>query len=242
MKRDIADSADVRPRTTTDLSFTRWIDRALRLHPMDEGAAVRQGGVMVIRTLLDGQLDGIVRGATGILRSLRCPTEPLDLNNLWADPKQRADWLRGHPGAKLTDARAKGAFFALLYVRDLRRELDRLPDAAVVAEKALMVGAIAANLGLWALQGCMGTHDRTPKATTNHKKPLAYDPRAEVVRVVHLPIAIGVSRASVWRRRRDDPTFPKAIQLGDNSVGVRRCDLDAWLESRKARRAAVGQC
>lgn len=68
------------------------------------------------------------------------------------------------------------------------------------------------------------------------KGSLPYDPESVVVRKTHAgPKVLAESNSTVWRRSKDDPTFPKAIKLGDNSEGYLRSDLMAWLESRKRR-------
>ncbi|NJD37373.1 MAG: AlpA family phage regulatory protein [Geobacter sp.] len=44
---------------------------------------------------------------------------------------------------------------------------------------------------------------------------------------------IGLSRATLHRLEKSDPTFPKKIQLGMQAVGRMESDLLAWLESRR---------
>ena len=66
---------------------------------------------------------------------------------------------------------------------------------------------------------------------SNNKKPLEYDPRSEVVRVCHFPIAFGLSEVTCWRLRQKGD-FPPVIQLGENSAGARRPDIEAWLARR----------
>jgi prophage regulatory protein len=65
-----------------------------------------------------------------------------------------------------------------------------------------------------------------------HKRALTYDASSEIVRAVHAPLVIGLSYETIWRRRRAGD-FPPAIRLGDNSVGFRRRDLHAWLDSKQ---------
>jgi predicted DNA-binding transcriptional regulator AlpA len=66
------------------------------------------------------------------------------------------------------------------------------------------------------------------------KKPLPYDPDSVIVRKAHVgPKVLASSSCTVWRRSKDDPSFPKAIRLGDNSEGYLRSELLAWLESRR---------
>lgn len=44
---------------------------------------------------------------------------------------------------------------------------------------------------------------------------------------------IGLSRATLHRLEKNDPSFPKKIQLGIQAVGRLESDLLAWLESRR---------
>ena len=73
---------------------------------------------------------------------------------------------------------------------------------------------------------------KAEKKSGNNKKPLAYDPRSEVVRCCHFPIVTGLSEVTCWRLR-DKGDFPPVIQLSENSKGARRRDLEAWLASRE---------
>jgi len=43
----------------------------------------------------------------------------------------------------------------------------------------------------------------------------------------------GLSRVQRWRRVRAKPsTFPAPVQLGPNSIGWRKSEIEAWLNSR----------
>ena len=64
------------------------------------------------------------------------------------------------------------------------------------------------------------------------RRPLVYDPHSEIVRNEHTPIVVGLSLPSIWRRRQNGKFVP-AIQLGPNSVGFRRRDLEQWLAARE---------
>jgi predicted DNA-binding transcriptional regulator AlpA len=47
-------------------------------------------------------------------------------------------------------------------------------------------------------------------------------------------VAAGYARSKVnlWRMRKD-PTFPKPLRLGPQSIGYRKADLDKWLAERE---------
>ena len=44
--------------------------------------------------------------------------------------------------------------------------------------------------------------------------------------------AMGLSRTTEWRRERDDPTFPKRVQIGPGSWAYRVSDVQRWIETR----------
>lgn len=44
----------------------------------------------------------------------------------------------------------------------------------------------------------------------------------------------GVSRASIWRWVKSDPTFPKPVQLSAGCSRWRLSDLDAWEATKVA--------
>jgi len=46
---------------------------------------------------------------------------------------------------------------------------------------------------------------------------------------------MGISRTTAWRRERDDPTFPVAIQCGPCSFRYRVADIQKWIDSRPLR-------
>ena len=55
--------------------------------------------------------------------------------------------------------------------------------------------------------------------------------RAEVLHPREVARYVGLSRPTIDRWRKAGK-FPKAIQLGPQSIGWRRSDLDAWLNER----------
>jgi prophage regulatory protein len=62
-----------------------------------------------------------------------------------------------------------------------------------------------------------------------------FDPASEVIRPRHLKHVVGLSAPTIWRLRRAG-TFPPPLQLSPGRVGWRRCDLEQWLETRRAAR------
>jgi prophage regulatory protein len=58
-----------------------------------------------------------------------------------------------------------------------------------------------------------------------------------ITRQRDVPGQLGVTQMTVYRLRRDDPTFPTAIRLGPHAVGFFTHELRAWAESRRLTRA-----
>ena len=70
--------------------------------------------------------------------------------------------------------------------------------------------------------------------TAPERRP--YDPGSTIVRGYHLPLAVGLSVTTAWRLRRAGK-FPKHVQLGENAIGWRRSDLEAWIARRRGARS-----
>jgi predicted DNA-binding transcriptional regulator AlpA len=84
----------------------------------------------------------------------------------------------------------------------------------------------------------MPAHHGTTPPTNNHfsykpKGKLKYNPEADIVRDVHLPLVTGLSLTTIWRRRKAGQ-FPKPIQLGPHSNGTTRAVLQQWLAQRES--------
>jgi predicted DNA-binding transcriptional regulator AlpA len=54
-----------------------------------------------------------------------------------------------------------------------------------------------------------------------------------VLRPKEQAVFVGLSRATLHRLEKSDPTFPKKIQLGVQAVGRLESDLLFWLESKR---------
>ena len=57
------------------------------------------------------------------------------------------------------------------------------------------------------------------------------EPQAQVLRPREAARYVGLSRPTIDRWRKAGK-FPKALQLGAQSIGWRRSDLDEWLNDR----------
>lgn len=63
------------------------------------------------------------------------------------------------------------------------------------------------------------------------------DDELHITRQRDVPDQLGVTQMTVYRWRRDDPTFPTPIRLGPQCVGYFTHELRAWVESRRMTRA-----
>lgn len=52
-----------------------------------------------------------------------------------------------------------------------------------------------------------------------------------IIRFNELRSVVGLSRATIWRKEREG-SFPARRQLGPNSVGWCKSEVDSWLQSR----------
>lgn len=59
--------------------------------------------------------------------------------------------------------------------------------------------------------------------TTENKSPLLTDIEAAAL--------FGVSRPTLWRWRKDVPSFPQPVKIGPRAVRYRRADLEAYINA-----------
>ena len=53
----------------------------------------------------------------------------------------------------------------------------------------------------------------------------------EYLRVKETAAYLGCGVATVWRKMRDDPTFPKSIKLSERVTVWKLSELEAWINS-----------
>ncbi len=41
---------------------------------------------------------------------------------------------------------------------------------------------------------------------------------------------LGISRPTLWRRRKDDPAFPQPVYIGPRAVRFKQVDVEAYIE------------
>jgi prophage regulatory protein len=55
----------------------------------------------------------------------------------------------------------------------------------------------------------------------------------QILRVHQVSKKIGLSRATIYRLLKIDPTFPKPQKLAISAIGWQEQDIDAWIASKK---------
>lgn len=68
-----------------------------------------------------------------------------------------------------------------------------------------------------------------------------YDPAAIIIRMGELEAITGIKRPTVYKRLKDDPTFPKPVPLSDSKcrgapVGWVLAEVQTWVRQRIALR------
>ncbi|MNO74079.1 Prophage CP4-57 regulatory protein (AlpA) [compost metagenome] len=80
----------------------------------------------------------------------------------------------------------------------------------------------------------------SPKASTAP----TFDPAATLIRMPDLLALTGLQRATVYKRLKDDPTFPKPVPLSDSTargapVAWVLAEVQGWVRARIAAREGV---
>lgn len=76
------------------------------------------------------------------------------------------------------------------------------------------------------------TTGATPRHHHNPAKNAAQQLR-ECLRVPDVAAFLGCGVATVWRRTKDDPTFPRPIKLSERVTVWKLSEIEAWVESRR---------
>lgn len=88
-------------------------------------------------------------------------------------------------------------------------------------------------------------HNTQPiKAASCAASLLQFDPALVIVRIPEAEMIVGLKRTTIYKRLKDDPTFPRPVPLTDSTargapVGFVLAELQAWVRSRIARRGEV---
>ena len=75
-------------------------------------------------------------------------------------------------------------------------------------------------------------------------EPHQFDPATTLIRMPELEALTGVPRATVYKRLKDDPTFPRPVPLSNSTargapVGFVLGEVQAWIRGRIAAREGV---
>ena len=63
---------------------------------------------------------------------------------------------------------------------------------------------------------------------------------SRALRLKELRALTNLSPATIWRRSKQDPTFPKPFSIGPNSTAWDEQEVMTWLENCKANRNVGG--
>ncbi|QOQ73809.1 AlpA family phage regulatory protein [Pseudomonas poae] len=84
------------------------------------------------------------------------------------------------------------------------------------------------------------------QATSVHMQPTAatiqqFDPATVIIRISELSAITGYARPTIYKRLKDDPTFPRPVPLSDSKsrgapVGWILAEAQAWVRQRIALR------
>lgn len=71
--------------------------------------------------------------------------------------------------------------------------------------------------------------------------PPVFDPATTLIRMPDVLALTGLQRATVYKRIKDDPTFPRPVPLSDSTargapVGFVLAEVQAWVRARIAAR------
>lgn len=82
-------------------------------------------------------------------------------------------------------------------------------------------------------------HTQPPAATIRQ-----FDPSTVIIRISELSAITGYARPTIYKRLKDDPTFPRPVPLSDSKsrgapVGWILAEAQTWVRQRIALRAEV---
>ena len=61
-------------------------------------------------------------------------------------------------------------------------------------------------------------------------------------RVPDVAAFLNIGRSTIYKYQAEDPSFPKAVQLGQKAVGWRRAEIEEWAASRPPARVTLQNC
>lgn len=84
----------------------------------------------------------------------------------------------------------------------------------------------------------------SPIAANPAHPATGFDPATVIVRVAEVASITGLARPTIYKRLKDDPTFPRPVPLSDSTargapVGWVLSEVQAWVRQRMAMRGAA---
>ncbi|VVO51462.1 hypothetical protein PS854_00309 [Pseudomonas fluorescens] len=88
----------------------------------------------------------------------------------------------------------------------------------------------------------MNNSQRIKSASCTANRP--FDPDTTIIRMPDLAAITGLARPTIYKRLKDDPTFPRPVQLSDSKsrgapVGFVLSEVQEWVRKRIEMREAV---
>lgn len=85
---------------------------------------------------------------------------------------------------------------------------------------------------------------RPIKAASSAASLLQFDPCSVIIRVADVEGITGLARPTIYKRLKDDPTFPRPVPLSNSTargapVGWVLAEVQAWIRERIAARGKV---
>ncbi|KPZ12166.1 helix-turn-helix transcriptional regulator [Pseudomonas syringae group genomosp. 3] len=82
----------------------------------------------------------------------------------------------------------------------------------------------------------------TPTEPAGIAERFTYDPSSTLIRFPEVEVITGLARATVYKRLKDDPTFPRPVSLSNSKsrgspVGFVLAEVQAWVRTRIAMRS-----
>lgn len=59
-----------------------------------------------------------------------------------------------------------------------------------------------------------------------------------LIRLTEVSSKTGLSKPGVYKRLKEDPTFPRSVSIGGRAVAWIEAEIDEWIETRIAMRGA----
>jgi prophage regulatory protein len=87
-------------------------------------------------------------------------------------------------------------------------------------------------------------HNPHPLKVASRATSLPFDPDTTIIRIPDLAAMTGLARPTIYKRLKDDPTFPRPVQLSNSKsrgapVGFVLSEVQEWVRKRIEMREAI---